>query len=104
MDQQTLMGVGVGVASFAFGIGLVVFTEKQGDRALERGGGLSSDMSTRITGGLMEDVEVSSVKDLGSLTSQLEMALRESGGADDKEFIMDEADMKRMKEEAEDGW
>jgi hypothetical protein len=104
IDQQVLMGVGVGVASFAAGIGLVAFTEVQGERAKERGGGLSEGMSTRITGGLMEDVEVSSVSDLGSLTSQLEMALRQSGGADDKAFEIDEEERKRIAEEAEDGW
>jgi hypothetical protein len=104
VDQNVLMGVGVGVASFAAGIGLVAFTEVQGERAKNRGGGLSEGMSTRITGGLMEDVEVSSVSDLGSLTNQLEMALRQSGGADDKAFEIDEEERKRIAEEAEDGW
>jgi hypothetical protein len=104
IEQNVLIGIGVGVASFAAGIGLVAFTEVQGERAKARGGGLSEGMSTRITGGLMEDVEVSSVSDLGSLTSQLEMALRQSGGADDKAFEVDEEERKRILEEAEDGW
>lgn len=104
IDQQTLMGGGIALAGVVAGIGLVAFTEVQGERAKARGSGLSDDMSTRITGGLMEDVEVSSVSDLGSLTSQLEEALRESGGAKEDDFEMDEAAMKRMTEDAEDGW
>jgi hypothetical protein len=104
IDSQVLQGGIVGVASFAIGIGLVRFTESQGERAEARGGGLSDGMSTRITGGLMEDVEVSSVSDLGSLTSQLETALRQSGGADDKAFEIDEEERKRIEEEAVDGW
>jgi hypothetical protein len=104
LEQNVIIGIGVGITSFAAGIGLVAFTEVQGERAKARGGGLSEGMSTRITGGLMEDVEVSSVSDLGSLTNQLEMALRQSGGADDKAFEIDEEERKRIQEEAEDGW
>jgi hypothetical protein len=104
IDDQVLMGGGIALAGLAAGIGLVAFTEQQGERAKERGGGLSDSMSTRITGGLMEDVEVSSVEDLGSLTSQLEKALREAGGADEKELEMTEEDKKRIVAEADDGW
>lgn len=98
------MGAGVAIAGLGVGIGLVVFTEAQGERAKERGGGLSDDMSTRIAGQLLEDVEVSSIKDLGSLTSQLEAALKESGGADETQLEMTEEDKKRITEEADDGW
>ncbi|EEC48719.1 predicted protein [Phaeodactylum tricornutum CCAP 1055/1] len=104
LDQQVLQGIGIGVAGLAAGVGLVAFTEAQGERAKERGGGLSEGMSTRITGGLLEDVEVSSVEDLGSLTSQLEKALRESGGAKDEVFEMTEEEKKRIQDEADDGW
>jgi hypothetical protein len=104
IDDQVLMGGGIALAGLVAGIGLVAFTEQQGERARERGGGLSESMSTRITGGLMEDVEVSSVEDLGSLTSQLEKALREAGGADEKELEMTEEDKKRIVAEADDGW
>lgn len=104
IDQQILMGGAIGLAGLVAGIGLVAFTEQQGERAKERGGGLSESMSTRIAGGLLEDVEVSSVEDLGSLTSQLEKALREAGGADEKELEMTEEAKKRIAEEAEDGW
>jgi hypothetical protein len=100
VDQQVLMGAGIGVAGVVAGIGLVIFTEKAG----ERGGGLSESMSTKIAGSLMEDVEVSSVQDLGSLTSQLEQALKSSGGAKEDEFEMSEAEMKRIADEADDGW
>jgi hypothetical protein len=40
-------------------------------------------MSTRIMGQLMEDVEVSTVKDLSLLFIQLKAALQESGGTTD---------------------
>jgi hypothetical protein len=53
---------------------------------------------------LLEDVEVSSVEDLGSLTSQLEQALKESGGTTEEDFVMTEEDKKRLAEEADDGW
>lgn len=98
------MGAGIAVAGLAVGIGLVAFTEAQGERGKARGGGLSEDMSTRIAGSLMEDVEVSSVKDLGSLTSQLEAALKESGGTNEEELAMTEEEKKRIAEEADDGW
>jgi hypothetical protein len=61
-------------------------------------------MSTQLTGKLMEDVEVSSVEDLGSLTSQLEQALRSSGGTTAEELEMTEDEKKRLQEEADDGW
>jgi hypothetical protein len=76
----------------------------QGERAKERGGGLSENMSTQLSGMLMEDVEVSSIEDLGSLTNQLEAALKASGGTTDEELVMTEEDKKRLKEEADDGW
>ena len=76
------MGAGIAVAGLTAGIGLVAFTEKQGERAKARGGGLSDDMTTRIAGKLLEDVEVSSVSDVASLASQLESALKATGATD----------------------
>jgi hypothetical protein len=61
-------------------------------------------MSTQIVGGLMEDVEVSSVADLSSLTSQLENALRETGTMGNVNLEMSEEEKKRIREEADDGW
>jgi hypothetical protein len=104
VDDQVLLGAGIAVAGLAAGIGLVAFTEAQGERAKERGSGLSDSMSTRIAGGLLEDVEVSSVEDLGSLTSQLENALKAAGKANEKELEMSEADKKRIQAESDDGW
>mmetsp|Transcript_22265 Transcript_22265/g.42273 ORF Transcript_22265/g.42273 Transcript_22265/m.42273 type:complete len:156 (-) Transcript_22265:139-606(-) len=104
VDDVVLQGAGIAVAGLVAGIGLVAFTEQQGERAKERGGGLSDSMSTRIAGKLMEDVEVSSISDIDSLTSQLEKALKETGGAKDEQFETTEADKKRMMEEADDGW
>jgi hypothetical protein len=98
------MGVGVGVAGLAAGLGLVVFTEVQGERAKERGSGLSDNMTTRIAGKLMEDVEVSSVDDIGSLTDKLEAALKASGGTNEAELEMTDEDKKRRQEAADDGW
>ena len=83
---------------------MVAFTEAQGERAKERGGGLSEAMNTQLSGMLLEDVEVSSVDDLGSLTSQLEQALKTSGGTDVKELEMTEEEKQKIKEEADDGW
>ena len=65
------MGGAIAFGGFAVGIGMVTFAEAQGERGKERGAGLSDNMSTQLTGMLMEDVEVSSVEDLGSLTNQL---------------------------------
>lgn len=98
------IGAAIGIGGFAAGIGMVSFAEAQGERSKERGGGLSENMSTQLTGMLMEDVEVSSVEDLGSLTSQLEEALKKSGGASGDELEMTEEDIKRLEEEADDGW
>ena len=104
IDDQVLMGAGVAIAGLVAGIGLVAFTEAQGERAKERGGGLSERMATNIAGGLLEDMEVSSVEDLGSLTSQLEKALRESAGAKAGDLEMDDETKKRLEAEADDGW
>lgn len=107
VDQQVLMGAGIAVAGTIAGIGLVAFTENQGERAKARGGGLSDSMATSITGTLMEDVEVSSVADLGGLTSQLENALKQSGGVDDnkmKELELTEEEKKKIAEDLDDGW
>jgi flagellar basal body rod protein FlgF len=104
IDSQVLMGGGIALAGLVAGIGLVAFTETQGERAKARGAGLSESMSTRITGGLLEDVEVSSIDDLGSLTSQLENALKQAGKADAKALEMSEEEKKRVKEEVDDGW
>lgn len=99
VDQNVLMGGGIAVAGLVAGIGLVAFAEKMGER-----GNVSDDMATKITGGLLEDVEVDSVSDLSSLTDKLEAALKETGGADEKELQMTEEDKRRIAEEADDGW
>lgn len=104
VDPQILKGGAVAFTGIVAGVGLVAFAEGMGERAKARGQKLSEDMATKITGGLMEDVEVDSVADLSSLTSQLEAALKETGGADEEELKMTEEDKKRIAEEAEDGW
>ena len=101
---NVIQGAGIAIAGLVTGIGLVAFTEAQGERGKERGGGLSESMSTQLSGMLLEDVEVSSVEDVGSLTSQLEAALKASGGTSDEELEMSEEDKKRIEEEADDGW
>jgi len=101
---NVIQGAGIAIAGLAAGIGMVAFTEAQGERAKERGGGLSDNMSTQLSGMLLEDVEVSSVSDVGSLTSQLERALKASGGTSDEELEITEEDRKRLTEEADDGW
>uniref|UniRef100_A0A6S9FQI8 Uncharacterized protein n=1 Tax=Ditylum brightwellii TaxID=49249 RepID=A0A6S9FQI8_9STRA len=103
VDQNVIMGTAIGVGGFAFGIGLIAFTEAQGERTKERGG-LSESMSTRIAGALLEDVEVDSVSDLGSLTSQLEAALKETGSKDLDNLEMTEEEKQKMIDDADDGW
>lgn len=103
IDQNIIMGGGIALAGIGAGIGLVAFTEQAG----ERGSGVSEDMATSITGGLMEDVEVSSVKDLGGLTAQLENALKQSGGVDGKtmdEMELTEEEKKKIADDLDDGW
>jgi len=104
IDQNVIQGAAIAMAGLGVGLGMVYFTEAQGERAKERGSGVSEAMATRIAGQLLEDVEVSSVADLGSLTSQLEAALKQSGGASAQDLTMSEEDKKRIKEEADDGW
>mmetsp|Transcript_21645 Transcript_21645/g.30960 ORF Transcript_21645/g.30960 Transcript_21645/m.30960 type:complete len:162 (+) Transcript_21645:124-609(+) len=104
VDSQVLLGGGIAVAGLGAGIGMLVFAEGMGERAKERGAGLSDNMSTRITGGLLEDTEVDAVSDLSSLTEKLEMALKETGGAKEEDLTMSEEDKKRIAEEADDGW
>ena len=104
LAENVIMGAGIAIAGLGAGIGLVAFTEAQGERAKVRGGGLSDSMSTNLAGKLMEDVEVSSVDDIGSLTDKLEAALKASGGTDEEELEMSEEDKKRIAEEADDGW
>eukprot|EP00529_Nitzschia_sp_RCC80_P036373 CAMPEP_0113452746 /NCGR_PEP_ID=MMETSP0014_2-20120614/7003_1 /TAXON_ID=2857 /ORGANISM="Nitzschia sp." /LENGTH=159 /DNA_ID=CAMNT_0000344123 /DNA_START=3017 /DNA_END=3493 /DNA_ORIENTATION=+ /assembly_acc=CAM_ASM_000159 len=104
VDGNVLAGVGIAVAGIATGIGMVAFAEAQGERAKERGSGLSENMSTQLSGMLMEDVEVSTVSDLSSLTSQLEEALKATGGTSEEELELSEEEKKRLEEEADDGW
>lgn len=104
LDNNIILGGAVAVGGLVAGAGLLAFAESMGERGKARGGGLSEDMATKLSGALLEDVEVDSVSDLGSLTDKLEAALKESGGADAKELEMSEEDKKRIAEEADDGW
>merc|ERR1712071_120440 len=104
MVDNVALGGAIAVGGFAVGIGMVAFAENQGERAKERGSGLSESMSTKIAGSLMEDVEVDSVSDLSSLTTQLEAALKETKGDNVADLEMTEEDKKRIAEEADDGW
>ena len=90
---------GVAVAGLSVGVGLIVFTENMGQRS-----GVSEEMATNLSGMFMEDVEKSSVSDIGSLTNQLEKALKESRDDLDEDFEISEEEKKRMEEEADDGW
>mmetsp|Transcript_3921 Transcript_3921/g.4452 ORF Transcript_3921/g.4452 Transcript_3921/m.4452 type:complete len:161 (+) Transcript_3921:252-734(+) len=100
-EPNVLAGAAVGFGGFAVGIGMVTFAESQGERSVARGVGLGENMATQLSGGLMEDVEMSSIEDLGSLTSQLENALKESGGA---VVEMSDAEKQRIAEDLETGW
>eukprot|EP00588_Corethron_pennatum_P014154 CAMPEP_0194268284 /NCGR_PEP_ID=MMETSP0169-20130528/2644_1 /TAXON_ID=218684 /ORGANISM="Corethron pennatum, Strain L29A3" /LENGTH=106 /DNA_ID=CAMNT_0039009469 /DNA_START=319 /DNA_END=639 /DNA_ORIENTATION=+ len=101
-DTQVLYGVAIGAAGLGAGVGLLAFTEYMG----ERGGGLSEDMATNLSAGaMMDDVETSSISDVGSLTDQLAKALEEAGAISSKDDVqLSEEDVKRKEEEAETGW
>ncbi len=102
IDPVLLQGIAIGVAGLVAGIGLVAFTEGQGERSKQRGGGLSDNMSTRIAGKLIEDVEIKS--DLSSLTGQLEKALMETGAAKEEDLAISEETKKKIKEQSDEGW
>ena len=99
LDTNTIIGAGVAVAGLSVGVGLIVFTENMGQRS-----GVSEEMATNLSGMFMEDVEKSSVSDIGSLTNQLEKALKESRDDLDEDFEISEEEKKRMEDEADDGW
>ncbi len=101
LDQQVLYGGLIAAAGLGAGIGIVAFTEKAGESTVERGG-LSDGMATSIAGGLMEDVEVSTVSDVGGLAERLETALKKAGVEDDVELT--EEEMQKKQEELDDGW
>jgi hypothetical protein len=92
------------ISFFWFSCTLTTDSPAQGERAKQRGGGLSDSMSTQLAGKFMEDVEVSSIDDIGSLTSQLEQALKASGGTNDEELKMTDEEKRRLQEAADDGW
>jgi hypothetical protein len=104
LDDNIILGGAVAVGGLVAGIALVSFAENMGERGKARGGGISADMATKLSGAMLEDVEVDSVSDLTSLTEKLEAALKESGGAKEQELQMSEEDKKRIAEEADDGW
>ncbi len=102
IDPAVIQGVAIAVAGLVAGIGLVAFTEGQGERSKQRGSGLSESMSTRIAGKLIEDVEIKS--DLSSLTGQLEKALMETGAAKEEDLALSEEKKKKIKEQTDEGW
>lgn len=77
VDAQTLQVAGISVAGLATGIGMLAFTDTQAERSNERGG-LTDGQTNKIVGGLVVE-EVEDGKDAGSLASQLETALKQSG-------------------------
>jgi len=77
VDTQTLQVGAIAFAGLSTGIGLLAFTDTQATRSNERGG-LTDGQTNKIIGGLVVE-EVEDGKDAGSLASQLENALKESG-------------------------
>ncbi|GMI05183.1 hypothetical protein TrLO_g13136 [Triparma laevis f. longispina] len=100
LDTNYIIGGAVGLLGLGAGIGIVAFTEKQGDRTIERGG-LSDSTVNNLSGMFMEDVEVSSVNDVGGLVERLEEALKEAGGEVED---LDEEEIRKKQEELDDGW
>ena len=93
----------MGFGGFAVGIGMVTFAITRRTFGSTRcvNVGLGENMATQLSGGLMEDVEMSSIDDLGILTSQLENALKESGGS---VIEMSDTEKQRIAEDLETGW
>jgi len=77
VDTQTLQVGAIAFAGLSTGIGLLAFTDKATERSNDRGG-LTDGQTNKIIGGLVVE-EVEDGKDAGSLASQLENALKESG-------------------------
>jgi len=102
VDANTAAGAAIGIGGFIAGIGVLRFAEAQGEKGLERGAGISENMSKKYAGMFMEDAEISSIEDLGSLTSQLEQALKATGSSED--FEMSEEEKQKVKDELETGW
>mmetsp|Transcript_35976 Transcript_35976/g.42968 ORF Transcript_35976/g.42968 Transcript_35976/m.42968 type:complete len:162 (-) Transcript_35976:133-618(-) len=102
VDPTYVQGAGVAVAGLLSGFGLLSFTEKQGERSMERGS-VSSELQTQMSGMMMEDIEVNTVNDLGGLTSQLENALKENS-SDYTEVELTDAEKKKIAEDLDDGW
>lgn len=63
--------------------------------------GLSDSTVNNLSGMFMEDVEVSSVNDVGGLVERLEEALKEAGGEVED---LDEEEIRKKQEELDDGW
>jgi len=77
VEMQTLQVGAIAFAGLSTGIGLLAFTDNAADRSDERGG-LNDGQKNKIIGGLVVE-EVEDGKDAGSLASQLENALKQSG-------------------------
>jgi len=108
VDATTIEGAGIAVAGLAAGVGLLAFTEKQGERGMERGGGLSDDMSNNLAGGMVVE-KTEELVDAGGLAAQLENALK--GSSSDSEIstsntaaLLSELDITADREVNDDGW
>mmetsp|Transcript_37672 Transcript_37672/g.44914 ORF Transcript_37672/g.44914 Transcript_37672/m.44914 type:complete len:164 (+) Transcript_37672:136-627(+) len=90
VELQTLQVGAIAFAGLSTGIGLLAFTDNAADRSDERGG-LNDGQKNKIIGGLVVE-EVEDGKDAGSLASQLENALKQSGtlSAEKEEEILDD--------------
>jgi hypothetical protein len=100
LDQNTITGIAAGVGGLVLGIGLVAFTEQQGERTSERG--LDESVANKLQAKLLEDFAMEE-SDVGSVTQRMRTALREQMTDEEKAAMaVKKANLKREKDD--DGW
>lgn len=99
VDTQVILGVGVGVAGVAAGVGLMAFQDNQVARAEARGSDVVSDVTkTKLSAQFMEDVEMGSVG-LDDTVSKMERAIAKRKG-----LKVEELEAPVARDVIDDGW
>ncbi|CAM9207161.1 unnamed protein product [Chrysoparadoxa australica] len=101
MDQNILIGVAAGAGGLIAGLGIMAFTESQGERTSARGS-LSEDMALKLSAKLMEDIDVDDT-DVQSVTSKMREALAQAQ-TDEETAAMDRKKEEQKMEDLDDGW
>ncbi|CAM9115246.1 unnamed protein product [Phaeothamnion confervicola] len=101
LDQNTIVGIAAGVGGLALGIGLVAFTEQQGERTAARGD-LSENVAAKLSAKLLEDADMDET-DVESVTDRMRKALMADQTAEQEKEMQDKIAAKKTEEE-DDGW